>query len=198
MHTLLILAHPSKGGFVRRVAEVYSEELRSLGHTSEILDLYAEEASKPYLDFQIPSETKADPLHLNPYQLKIQEADHLVFLHPLWWGMMPAILKNFIDVNFASGFAFTYRKWLAKGLLKGKTARVFVTGGGEPLAYLYIGFPFVLIWNVFILFYCGIWPRPLVYFGPKYGRTPENILEKWLLKTRMLAKKEAGKWKKST
>lgn len=54
-------------------------------------------------------------------------ADELVFVFPIWWGDAPAILKNFIDCNFHSGFAFRYENGRPIGLLKGKSARIIAT-----------------------------------------------------------------------
>jgi NAD(P)H dehydrogenase (quinone) len=41
-------------------------------------------------------------------QQKITWADELIFVFPIWWGSMPAVMKNWIDVNFLGGFAFRY------------------------------------------------------------------------------------------
>ncbi|MFN7160587.1 MAG: NAD(P)H-dependent oxidoreductase [Candidatus Gracilibacteria bacterium] len=194
MHALLVIAHPSSKGFVRVLADAYKLKLEEAGHTVELLDLYKKESQEPYLSFEIPSETKADPEHLTPMQEKINNAQHLAFFHPLWWGGMPAPLKNFVDRNFASGFAFKYTKWGAQGLLKGKTGRVIVTGGGSPWKYLCIGMPFAVVWNLFILFYCGVWPRMFEYIGPKFGRVPEEKLQKWIRRIEKKAENEAKYW----
>ena len=31
---------------------------------------------------------------------KIKKADHLVWIHPVWWGGLPALMKSFIDQIF--------------------------------------------------------------------------------------------------
>lgn len=33
----------------------------------------------------------------------IRWADHLVFVYPIWWGTMPAVLKGFFDRVFLPG-----------------------------------------------------------------------------------------------
>jgi NAD(P)H dehydrogenase (quinone) len=43
-------------------------------------------------------------------QEKILWADEIVLVFPIWWGDMPAIMKNWMDCNFMSGFAFKYEK----------------------------------------------------------------------------------------
>lgn len=196
MHALLVVAHPSSKGFVRVLADAYGNILKNKGHSVEVLDLYMPDNQQEYLHFEIPSETKCDGVNLNPMQQKIAKADHIAFFHPLWWGGMPAPLKNFIDVNFASGFAFRYVPGGAVGLLKGKTARVVVTGGAAPWLYWCLGMPFAIVWNLFILFYCGIRPRMFTYIGPKFGRVADAKLQQWIRKIEKKAEKEGDFWNK--
>jgi len=66
--------------------------------------LYQEQEQLPFLEFE--DIRKLEPLKLRKkYQDKISWADKIVFIHPMWWYIMPAILKNFIDQVFTSGFA---------------------------------------------------------------------------------------------
>jgi putative NADPH-quinone reductase len=53
----------------------------------------------------------------------------LVWIHPVWWGGLPAITKGFIDRLFLPGMAYKYRdnSILWDKLLKGKTARIITT-----------------------------------------------------------------------
>jgi len=53
-------------------------------------------------------------LHKDPEMAKYRDlitwADHLIFIFPIWWSGMPAILKGFIDRVFAADFAYSYKK----------------------------------------------------------------------------------------
>ena len=56
-------------------------------------------------------------------------ADHLAWIHPLWWGGMPAKMQGVIDRTFLPGIAFDYHDddpWWDK-LFAGRTADVMVT-----------------------------------------------------------------------
>ena len=42
------------------------------------------------------------------YSNKIKNADHLVFIFPIWWELMPAMTKSFIDKVIFPGVAYEY------------------------------------------------------------------------------------------
>ncbi len=174
MHTLIITAHPSSQGFTHKIAAAYEKGSRSGGATVEILDLYKTPYKQDFYAFENIREPQTGNEHRKTLQDMIQKADRLVFVHPLWWGGMPAILKNFIDHNITGGFAFKYgpRKFvpealnvLPKGLLKGKRASVFITCDAYVLLYATMLLPFLSIWYFFILFYCGMWRVSFRVYG---------------------------------
>lgn len=187
MNYLIITAHPSTKGFTHKIAHAFQEEVVKNGHTCEIMDLYKEENVLAYLSFEDVRDTGISPQR-DRFQAAVKNADQLVFVHPLWWGNMPAIMKNWIDVVFASGFAFRYTKTGPEGLLKGKSARVFVTGGSPWILYALLLFPFFIIWRLFVLGFCGIKAKSTTYFHNAPKITAEQQ-EKNLEKVRMIAKK---------
>ncbi|QFR39772.1 NAD(P)H-dependent oxidoreductase [Candidatus Gracilibacteria bacterium 28_42_T64] len=91
-------------------------------------------------------------------QDKITWADQLVFIFPIWWGQVPAIMKNFFDTNFENNFAFRYTKKGQEGLLKGKTARVFATCDAPGFIYKLFIFPNRIkgYFKMYLLGFCGI------------------------------------------
>jgi NAD(P)H dehydrogenase (quinone) len=111
MHKLIITAHPSTKGFTHVLANTFKELSIQHGDTVEILDLYTTELKQDFLRFEDIREyretAKVDPT-TQSIQEKIAKADELVFIFPIWWGDMPAIMKNFFDSNFLAGFAFRY------------------------------------------------------------------------------------------
>lgn len=155
MNILIITAHPATWGFAHKIAERYQAEKESRGHNTQVLDLYQDKA-QVFLPFEaIQDLVTTDEQQY--YQDKISWADELVFVYPIWWGAMPAIMKNWIDWNFASGFAF---RFTAEGkqekLLTGKTARVFATGDGPRFMYWLVRPMMSMLIGQGILGFCGI------------------------------------------
>jgi len=160
MKTLIVTAHPSSKGFTHQIAETYKKAREAAGHTVEILDLYKTDLKQPFLSFEEPRDMAApDPVR-TAIQEKIRAADDLVFVHPLWWVGLPAIMKNFIDNNIMPHFAYKYVANsllpIPKGLLGPRTATVFITCDGPWWLYAGIAFPFKNIWRFGILRFCGL------------------------------------------
>lgn len=66
---------------------------------------------------------------------KIQAADLILFVTPIWWSGVPAILKGWFDRVLAMGVAWDGGKNGTNGLLRGKQAIVVAAAGG-PDEYL--------------------------------------------------------------
>ena len=163
MKKLIVTAHPSSLGFTHQIAERIKNLSEEKWDTVEILDLYKTDLQQAYLAFEDIKKLNDDPVR-DAMQEKILWADEIVLVFPIWWGDMPAIMKNWMDCNFMSGFAFKYEKWKAIGLLKWKTARIITTSGASSFIYkvaLHIQF----MWNMNRIGFCGIKQKSFTVFG---------------------------------
>ena len=186
MKTLIITAHPSSKGFTHQIAKNYKDGAEKSGREVAIMDLYSDEFKQDYLSFEeiknIPADSKRDKI-----QAKIKVADELIFIHPLWWWGMPAVMKNFVDQNITAGFAYHYEgSFLPKGLLKGKTASVFITCDGPAIFYKLFLSPFKIVWKYGILKFCGVRVVKIRLFDQMRKRN-DNIKDKWLKEVYQLA-----------
>lgn len=125
---LIIFANPSHEGHGGYILKKIEERLKDSSIDYSVIDLYQAEYS-PVLK---PEESRSLPERIvapetTRYQEKISQANRLIFIYPVWWQNMPAILKGFIDRTLSSGFAFKYLIGLPVPLLKGKKAAVFCT-----------------------------------------------------------------------
>lgn len=135
-YILIITAHPHPDGFTHHIADRYALTSKQQGHEVDIIDLYNIDRQQSYLTVDDKNKPLLDEQTLSVQQRiqqKIKRASELVFVFPLRWCDCPAIMKNFRDVNMSSGFAYTYKRnsLLPHQLLKGKTARVFLTAGAQ-------------------------------------------------------------------
>lgn len=186
---LIINGHPNKDSFNFGIAEAYKKGVLSTGaDVKEIV--IANLDFNPNLQFGYQKRTELEPDLLEAWE-KIQWADHLVWIHPVWWGGLPAITKGFIDRLFLPGFAFQYREnshfW--DKLLKGKTAHIITTLDQPGFFYrLVFHRPSVNQLRRSVLKFCGISPVKVSYIGIIRNSTPE-MRKKWLEKVESWGKK---------
>jgi len=177
---LIINGHPNKNSFNFGIAEAYKQGTLSTGaQVQEIV--IAELDFNPNLQQGYQQRTEWEPDLVSAWE-KIQWADHLVWIHPVWWGGMPAIAKGFIDRVFLPGFTFKYREnsvWWDK-LLKGKTGHIITTLDQPGWIYrLMFGRPSVNQLRKSTLEFCGVKPVRISYIGIVRNSTSEQR-EKWL------------------
>ncbi|WMR31148.1 NAD(P)H-dependent oxidoreductase, partial [Metapseudomonas otitidis] len=120
-------------------------------------------------------------------QRQIHWAQHLVFVYPIWWGGVPALLKGFLDRVLLPGFAFRYRgprSW--DKLLQGRTADLLVTLDTPPWYFRWVyGAPGHRQMKRTILGFCGIRTRHLAEFAPVHTSTEEQR-QAWLRRAETL------------
>ncbi|WP_343618722.1 NAD(P)H-dependent oxidoreductase [Flavobacterium sp.] len=179
---LIINGHPNAESFNFGIAESYKNGALTSGAQVETITI-ADLHFNPNLKFGYQKRTELEPDLLESWE-KIKKADHLVWIHPVWWGGLPAITKGFIDRLFLPGMAFQYREnsvWWDK-LLKGKTAHIITTLDQPGWYYRFaFGRPSVNQLKKSTLEFCGIKPVKVNYIGIIKSSTEEQR-KKWLEK----------------
>ncbi|MDD2797999.1 MAG: NAD(P)H-dependent oxidoreductase [Bacteroidales bacterium] len=175
---LIINGHPNKDSFNAALAEAYKKgALASGAEVQEIV--IADLKFNPNLSMGYKKRTEQEPDLVEAWA-KIVWANHLVWVHPVWWGGLPAITKGFIDRVFLPGFAFQYREnspWWDK-LLKGKTAHIITTLDQPGWFYgLFFGKPSVNQLKKCTLQFCGVKVKKVSYVGPIKTTTAEKRIK---------------------
>jgi NAD(P)H dehydrogenase (quinone) len=190
MKKLIIVAHPNPEGFAHHMAQAFLEQSILSGHDVRIIDLYK---TKNHQDFLIlDTENKAtQQSNVDTMQQQITRADEIVFCYPMRRYDCPAILKNRFDLNFASKFAYSYKKdsLLPYQLLKGKTARIFITGGSPKWLLLTLGLTHLVTMALARLRYCGVRLKSYTVFGSMNSYRWLHARQHMLDKVRKIAAK---------
>lgn len=177
---LIINGHPNAESFNFAIADSYQKGAITSGAQVETITI-ANLNFSPNLNFGYQKRTELEPDLLGSWE-KIQKADHLVWIHPVWWGGLPAITKGFIDRLFLPGMAFQYREnsvWWDK-LLKGKTAHIITTLDQPGWYYrFFYARPSVNQLKKSTLEFCGVKPVKVSYIGIIKG-SDETQRKKWL------------------
>jgi putative NADPH-quinone reductase len=185
---LVILGHPVTSSFCGALAESYIEAARSVGHEVQLISL-GSLSFDPILRDGYKGIQALEP-DLVAAQAAITWAQHLVFIYPIWWGAMPALLKGFIDRAFLPGFAFKYRQGSAfwDRLLTGRAAHLITTMDAPPWYFRWIyRMPGHNQMKRAILEFSGIKPVTISSFGPMRGASQVQR-EGWLAKVSALGR----------
>jgi NAD(P)H dehydrogenase (quinone) len=156
MNILIITAHPSPAGHTHIIADTYAKAKKAKHNDVKIVDLYAKEYMEEYLTFTNIREM--DPPKIQKiFEQQIQWADEIVVVHPIWWGLPPAIVKNWVDLTFWVHFAYKYMPdGKAVPMLSGKTAKIFATSGGPSWWYHLPILPLRQFWITTLFNFVGI------------------------------------------
>lgn len=183
---LVINGHPDKESFNAGLAEAYKKGAESSDTEVSTINIRDLEFN-PNLQFGYRKRTELEPDLLDSID-KIKEAEHIVWIFPMWWYSYPAIMKGFIDRTFLPGVTFEYveGKPFPKKLLKGKTGRIIVTAD-TPNWYnrLFMRNPAINQLKRGTLKFCGINPVAVTYICPVKNSSDE-FREKWLNKIERL------------
>lgn len=191
-HILIIAAHPcpaDTGSLGATMANAYAQSATQAGHHTRLLQL-DQLVFDPILHEGYKRAQTLEP-DLVKAQAGILWADELVFVFPIWWGGMPALLKGFLDRVLLPGFAFRYEPE-GQGLtplLKGKTARLIITMDTPRWIdrWLY-GSPVIRQLRYPILRFCGIKLREVSYFSPVI-KSSSAQRQAWIENVRHLARR---------
>lgn len=186
---LIINGHPNRDSFSFGIAEAYKKGAVHSG--AEIKEIIIRNLDfNPNLQFGYQKRMELEPDLLKAWEI-IQWADHLVWVHPVWWGGLPAITKGFIDRLFLPGLAFKYREnsvWWDK-FLTGKTAHIITTLDQPSWYYrIFYGRPSINQLKKSTLEFCGVKPVKVTYIGV-IKNSKEEQRQKWIEKVYSLGEK---------
>lgn len=116
MKTLIVYNHPHEGSFCSAIREAVENGLRNGGHEYRIIHLDQDGFDPVMREKDLKAFVMAgrigeeglegiDPIILK-YMKKLQWAEHIVMIFPIWWMTMPAMMKGFIDKVIFPGIVY--------------------------------------------------------------------------------------------
>ncbi len=110
MHALIVIAHPSTKSLTHNIALRIARGISTAdkNNTSEIADLAAEKFDPCFTaqDISILNREIDPTPDITAEQERINRADALVLVYPVYWWSFPALLKGWIDRVFTNGWAY--------------------------------------------------------------------------------------------
>ncbi|PKA99218.1 putative NADPH-quinone reductase [Flavobacteriaceae bacterium MAR_2009_75] len=188
---LIINGHPDAESFNSALADAYLKGAQKSSAEVAYINLRDLQFNLN-LQYGYRKRTELEPDLLDA-QEKLKWADHLVWIYPVWWGSIPALMKGFLDRVLLPGFAFQKREgslWWDK-FFTGKTARL-ITTMDQPAWYyrLFNGSPSHKAMKKQTLQFIGVKSVKITAIGP-VRLSKESFREKWLQKVALLGERNS-------
>jgi putative NADPH-quinone reductase len=189
MRIAVYLAHPRPDSFNRALFDAVVDELHRQRSHVVAHDLYAEGFDPALSVAEIGTVTEslmADDEQVARHRAEVVDMDALVFIHPNWWGMPPAILTGWVQRVLTPGVAYKLGTAAGRpaGLLKASRALVLNTSDTPAdRERNEFGDPLQRIWAACVLPYIGVTDVRRVVFRTVTDSTHEERTT-WLRQAR--------------
>lgn len=136
---LIVFSQPRETSFTHSLVDRIARKLEQKDYEVTIRDLYKMNFN-PILD-------GPDMIHIEngkfvrdhadfPEDVKVEQqlmldSDLLIYVFPIWWNGMPAMMKGYVDRVFQHGFAYSFENDEPKKRFAGKKA-LFFSPTGQP------------------------------------------------------------------
>lgn len=136
MRTVLVFNHPYGGSFCSAILKAVTNGLQKAGHEVDLMHLdndgfnpvMTQDDLKAFVAHQ-----PIDPQVIN-YNKRLKDANNLIFIFPIWWDIMPAMTKGFIDRVLFPGVLYDHhpRGFGLVPLLKNLKSVTIITTMNKP------------------------------------------------------------------
>ena len=111
MRVFVVYCHPSSDSFTHAIYERFTQGLRDAGHDITVSDLYGMDFRTDISEEEYLRETfyRSDlplPADVVEEQRKIEAADAMAFVYPVFWTEAPAKLVGWFDRVWTAGYAY--------------------------------------------------------------------------------------------
>lgn len=110
MNSLVVVSHADTDSLTHHVARSTVDALRKAGDTAQLADLSAEGFDPRFSEADVAFYRGAGPAPKDVVaeQVRLDRAENVVLVFPMYWWSFPALLKGWIDRVFVNGWAYEY------------------------------------------------------------------------------------------
>ncbi len=139
MRVLTVISHPNIESLTFSVAQSFRDGVKENVSDVEfdVADLYAENFSPDMTaeDLAATQQTRRFDDDILNYQRRVDEADVLVIVSPIYWHSFPAKMKGWIDRVFSAGWAYDVTETGTKPLLRDRPTYILSLAASDEDAY---------------------------------------------------------------
>lgn len=110
MKVVIVFNHPYEGSFGNAILNSVTKGLEGANHEIDLMHL-DNDGFNPVMskaDLKAFVEHKPVDSQVIDYNKRLEKADHLIFIFPIWWDLMPAMTKGFVDRVLTPGVVYDH------------------------------------------------------------------------------------------
>jgi len=136
MKVVIVFNHPYGEGYCNAILDAVTEGLQKANHDVDLMHL-DNDGFNPVMskiDLKAFVEHKPVDPQVIDYNKRLEKADHLIFIFPIWWDLMPAMTKGFVDRVLTPGVVYDHhsRGFGLIPLLKNLRSVTIITTMNKP------------------------------------------------------------------
>lgn len=136
MRVAIVFNHPYEKSFCNAILEAVTKGLQSGQHETDLIHLDHDGFNPVMSKADLKAFTDHQPIdpQVIDYTDRLKKADHLIFIFPIWWDLMPATTKGFIDRVLSPGVVYDHhpRGFGLVPLLKNLKGVTIITTMNKP------------------------------------------------------------------
>ena len=119
----IIYVHPWEGSLNHAILDKTKEILTNRGEKFQVIDLHEDEFDPTFHASELKFFSKGETPNKQVinYQEMLKNSEELIFIFPIWWFSVPAVLKGFLDKVLLKNFAYTEDK---RGIMTGLLTQI--------------------------------------------------------------------------
>jgi len=139
MNVVIVYSHPSSKSYTFQVLEQLRAVFAAQQWNVDVSDLYAMNFQSDMSEAEYEREGLSDITRAIPDDVlrehdKIENADCVIFLYPVWWSDCPAKLKGWFDRVYTTGYAYKHNEQHRK--MKAVPYGLVICTAGHPNDFL--------------------------------------------------------------
>lgn len=162
MKVTIVVSHPNHQSLTWSICNTFKEGMKEVSaHIKfDVIDLYKDGFSPVFQVADLEALANEEPFseQVLDYQKRIDAADAIVIVTPIYWWALPAMMKGFFDRVFTTGWAYDVRVGGTSPRLRDRPTYILALGATNPESYERHGYKesFIKQLEYGIFSYCGI------------------------------------------
>lgn len=135
----IVYVHPWDGSYNHAILSKVVDTFKERNQQFQLIDMYQDKFDPIYhaSELKLYSKGKYGNDLVGKYQSILKSSNEVIFIFPIWWYNVPAILKGFLDKVLLKDFAYIENKnGTMKGLLNNIQSVKVITTGQAPKWYI--------------------------------------------------------------